>query len=216
MVRQGLRSFLNQENDFQVVAEAEDGRQAVAMADAHTPDVIVMDFAMPLLNGMEAMRQILRKNRLVKVVILSAHNDEAYVRQVIELGASGYLIKQSAATTLTSAIRKVVLGELVFSPELLPFNTFIPGDRTRMKGSCTDTKAPRLTSRETEVLQLVAEGKANKQSAALLNISMKTVEKHRQNVMRKLGIHDTAGLTRYAIGHGIAEPLHLDAPDDLR
>jgi len=203
IVRDGLSSLIDAEAGFQVVAQAENGRQAVQLAQKHTPDVIVMDIAMPLLNGLEATRQILKFNPKSKVLILSAHSDEAYVAKARSLGASGFLLKQIAAHSLPEAIRKVNQGLQVFSPEIAKR---LHQERQRLKARGElETKAvsKELTSRETEVLQLVAEGKANKQTAAELNISIKTVEKHRQSLMGKLNIHETAGLTRYAIAEGI-------------
>lgn len=205
IVREGLRSLLELEKDISVVGEAENGRQAVELADRLRPDVIVMDIAMPLLNGMEATRQILRDHPQTRIIILSAHGDEAYVEQVIRLGASGYLVKQITAQILPEAIRRVHRGETCFSPAVggSPVQNLqkglAPGSPKPMLGTAS------LTSREMEVLQLVAEGAANKQIAAELHISIKTVEKHRQSLMNKLNIHDTAGLTRFAISAGIIE-----------
>ena len=205
IVREGLRTLLELEQDISVVGEAENGRQAVELAERLRPDVVVMDIAMPLLNGMEATRQILRDQPGTRIVILSAHGDEAYVERVASLGASGYLVKQITARILPEAIRKVHRGETYFSPAAdgnLVQNLqggLDPGGPNPILGAAS------LTSREMEVLQLVAEGAANKQIAAELHISIKTVEKHRQSLMNKLDIHDTAGLTRFAISAGIIE-----------
>jgi DNA-binding NarL/FixJ family response regulator len=163
-----------------------------------------MDIAMPLLNGLEATRQIRLAVPATKVLILSAHSDDAYVEHVAALGAAGYLIKQTAVHTLKEAIREVHRGKIFYSPAVakrFAKRHVEPLDRKNR----IHANAPGLTVREAEVLQLVAEGKANKQVAALLGISIKTVEKHRQHLMDKLNIHDTAGLTRYAIGAGIVE-----------
>lgn len=205
IVREGLLALLKLEDDIEVVGEAENGRQAVAMTRKLGPAVVVMDIAMPLLNGLEATRQILQALPATKVLILSAHSDEAYVEQVMALGASGYLIKQTAAHVLPEAIRKVHKGNNFFSPVIsrrLNHHQL----KARARGDLPTEKTDvHLSSREIEVLQLIAEGKANKETAEELHISIKTVEKHRQSLMEKLNIHNTAGLTRYAIAAGIIE-----------
>ncbi len=204
IVREGLLALLKLEADIEVIGEAESGRQAVALASKLSPDVIVMDIAMPLLNGLEATRQILQSNPSTKVLILSAHSDDAYVEQVMALGASGYLIKQTAAHILPGAIRDIHKGKTIFSPSISKRRKNHE-KKAHDRGDLPGKGAAQLTSRETEVLQLVAEGKANKETAEELKISVKTVEKHRQSLMEKLNIHDTAGLTRYAIATGIIE-----------
>ena len=205
IVREGLRALLNSEKDIEVVGEAENGRIAMEMAMKLKPSVVVMDIAMPLLNGLEATRQILRAAPATKVLILSAHSDDAYVEHVMALGASGYLIKQTAAHVLPNAIRTVIKGGAFFSPAIsrrLQHHQ----KQALARGELGKKQEPvHLTSREVEVLQLIAEGKANKQTADELHISIKTVEKHRQSLMEKLNIHDTAGLTRHAISAGIIE-----------
>lgn len=205
VVRQGLRAILSAENDIQVVGEASNGRQAVEMTQNLRPDVVVMDIAMPLLNGLEATRQILKLVPTAKVLILSAHSDDEYIDRVIALGAAGYLVKQSSAEFLSKAIREVQKGNLVYSPTVSKRLQNHSNKSSSRNVEFTTNKASRLTPREVELVQLVAEGKANKQIAGELDISIKTVEKHRQALMRKLDIHDTAGLTRYAIGAGIIE-----------
>jgi DNA-binding NarL/FixJ family response regulator len=205
IVREGLSALLKREADMQVIGEAENGRQAVAIAAQLHPDVIVMDIAMPHLNGMEATRQILHDAPQSKVIILSAHSDDAYVEKVMSLGASGYLIKQTAAHVLPEAIRRVHLGKKCFSPTIADRRKH-HRQRAHDRGELRTSKdAPVLTSREVEVLQLIAEGRANKKSAQELHISVKTIEKHRQSLMDKLNIHDTAGLTRHAIAVGMIE-----------
>jgi len=204
VVREGLRSLLESEGDIEVVGEAETGRQAVAMTRKLRPDVVVMDIAMPLLNGMEATRQILKALPGTRVMILSAHGDDAYVEQVAALGAVGYLLKQTSAHILSHAVREVQKGKTFFSPDIAK-RLFPDLQKSSSQARPHKTKGTQLTSREAEVLQLIAEGLANKQVAAELNISVKTVEKHRQRLMEKLRIHDTAGLTRYAIAAGIIE-----------
>ena len=204
IVREGLRALLEAESDFAVVGEAQTGRQAVQLTKRLRPAVVVMDIAMPLLNGLEATRQILRVVPATRVLILSAHSDDEYIRQVILLGAAGYLIKQTSADLLAKAIREVERGNSFFSPSIAhrvhDLYPPAPDGRAAVKKGKTV-----LSSREVEVLQLIAEGKANKQVAAELGISIKTVEKHRQHLMDKLDLHDTAGLTRYAIAAGIIE-----------
>ena len=204
IVREGLRALLKLEHDIEVVGEAENGRQAVTLAAQLCPDVIVMDIAMPLLNGLEATRQILQNAPTTKVLILSAHSDDAYVEQVMSIGAKGYLIKQTAANILPAAIREVHKGKTCVSPSISQRRKY-HDKKAHERGDLPGKATVLLTSRETEVLQLVAEGKANKETATELQISVKTVEKHRQSLMEKLNIHDTAGLTRYAISSGIIE-----------
>jgi DNA-binding NarL/FixJ family response regulator len=203
VVRQGFRKMLELENDIEIVGEAQDGRQAVAMVKKLVPSVVLMDIAMPLLNGLEATRQILKAAPTTKVVMLSAHNDDAYVEEATNSGAVGFLIKQSSAQNVCEAIREVQKGKTYFSPTVarrLQQQNGSPHNRNGVR-----KKRASLSSREMEVLQLIAEGKANKESASELGISIKTVEKHRENLMSKLNIHDTAGLTRYAISAGIIE-----------
>jgi DNA-binding NarL/FixJ family response regulator len=204
IVRQGLCALLRADGGFKLVGEARNGREAVELARTHRPDVILMDLAMPVLNGLEATCQILATNPAAKVVILSAHSEAVYVERMAEVGVAGFLEKQTSAEILAQAIREVAAGRTFCSPAIakhLSTNPSKPRDRDGM----VRANATRLTSRENEVLQLVAEGSANKQIAAELGISIKTVEKHRQHLMDKLNIHDTAGLTRYAIRTGVIE-----------
>lgn len=204
IVREGLRAYLELVDGIKVVGEAANGREAVAMTSKLRPDVVVMDIAMPLLNGLEATRQILRAQPHTKVLMLSAHSDDAYVAQVMALGAAGYLVKQTAAHVLPEAIRKVHKGSSFFSPSISKRRNE-HDKKAHARGDLPGKAAVPLSSREMEVLQLIAEGKANKETAEELHISVKTVEKHRQSLMDKLNIHDTAGLTRYAIAAGIIE-----------
>ena len=205
IVREGLRALLKNERDIEIVAEAGDGRKTLELTRKLKPDVVVMDIAMPLLNGIEATRQILHELPESKVLILSAHSDDAYVEQVMALGAKGYLIKQTAAHVLAESIRRVHQGKTCFSP-VISKRLHHHEQKAKARGDLHAKKdAAHLSSREMEVLQLIAEGKANKETAEELRISVKTVEKHRQSLMDKLDIHDTAGLTRHAIATGIIE-----------
>ena len=204
IVREGFRSLLKAESDIAVVGEAQTGRQAVALAKKLRPAVVVMDIAMPLLNGLEAARQIRKASPGTKVLMLSAHSDDAYVEQAVAFGAVGFLLKQTSAHVVCEAIREVQKGNTFFSPTVAKRLHERDGKPLDQAGRSQSRNA-RLTSREMEVLQLIAEGKANKETAAELGISVKTVEKHREKVMSKLNIHDTAGLTRYAISTGIIE-----------
>jgi DNA-binding NarL/FixJ family response regulator len=205
VIREGLRLLLQAEGDIEVVGEAESGRQAVELTMKLLPQVVVMDIAMPLLNGLEATRQVLKALPATKILVLSAHGDDAYVEQVLRLGAVGYLIKQSSAHVLAKAIREARKGNTFFSPSIS--RRLRDRKERALHGAAGRSKkrGANLTSREVEILQLIAEGKANKQTADELGISIKTVEKHRQNLMSKLDIHDTAGLTRYAIAEGVIE-----------
>jgi DNA-binding NarL/FixJ family response regulator len=212
VVRQGLRALLEAEEDISVVGEAENGRQALQMAQRLQPDVVVMDIAMPLLNGLEATRQLNKEKTRSKVLILSSYSDDEYVQQLTEAGASGYLVKQTAAKDLVMAIREVKKGNAFFSPTISRrLLEHYRGAAAKPAGTVKNTK---LTTREQEILQLIAEGFANKQIAGELFISIKTVEKHRQQLMNKLGIHEVAGLTRYAMNNGVIEAKQRLAPPD--
>ena len=207
IVREGLRNLMTLEADLEVVGEAKTGRQAVALAKKLRPAVIVMDIAMPLLNGLEATRKIRQAIPGAKVLMLSAHSDDAYVDQAIAFGAAGFLLKQTSSHDLTQAIRDVHNGKTFFTPTIAKR---LHQQKLPASGRPLRKRVASLTSRELEVLQLIAEGQPNKQVADELGISIKTIEKHRQNLMQKLNIHDVAGLTRYAIGAGIIESsVHL-------
>jgi len=202
IVREGFRKLLESEEDIEVVGEAQTGRQAVELTRKLRPAVVVMDIAMPLLNGLEATRQIHKAFPATKVVILSAHSDDAYVEQAIAIGAVGFLLKQTSSHDLSNAIREAQKGNTFFSPSI---SKRLHDQKMPAGNGALRKKVASLSSRELEVLQLIAEGKANKETAAELGISIKTVEKHRQNLMAKLNIHEISGLTRYAIGAGIIE-----------
>jgi DNA-binding NarL/FixJ family response regulator len=204
IVREGFRRMLELEADLEIAGEAQNGRLAVALAKKLRPDVVLMDIAMPHLNGLEATRQILKAIPATRVLMLSAHNDDAYVDTAIASGAVGFLLKQSSSHEVCRAIREVHRGKTFFSPAISRrLNRLHP--QSLDSAGLRKKKAVELTSREMEVLQLIAEGRANKETAAELGIGIKTVEKHREHLMEKLDIHDTAGLTRYAISAGIIE-----------
>ncbi|HUS35059.1 MAG TPA: response regulator transcription factor [Verrucomicrobiae bacterium] len=201
-VREGFRKMLELERDFEVVGEAGNGREAMALVRKLRPDVVLMDIAMPRLNGLEATRQMMKGSPSTRVIMLSAHSDDAYLSEATKAGAVGFLVKQSSARSVCEAIREVHKGNRFFSASVKKRLRDL--SLTSKSNSLRDA-GKRLTFRETEVLQLIAEGKANKQTASELGISIKTVEKHRENLMGKLQIRDTAGLTRYAIAVGIIE-----------
>jgi DNA-binding NarL/FixJ family response regulator len=204
IVRQGLRLLIEATGDIKIVGEAKTGREAVLMARNLQPEVIVMDIAMPLLNGLQATRQILKDSPESRVLILSAHSDLEYVEQVVKAGARGYLVKQSSGDVLATAIREVQKGKTFFTPSIAKL---LKDDyqKSRDGVGLRKKRTTELTSREAELLQMIAEGHVNKQIASELVISIKTVEKHRQHLMEKLNIHDIAGLTRFAIATGIIE-----------
>ncbi len=204
IVREGLRSLLEQDDEIDVVGEASTGREAVNLTRKLHPDVVVMDIAMPVLNGFEATRQILRAAPDTRVLVLSAHSDDEYVAHMVAVGAAGYLLKQNSGQALVHAVKEIAGGRGYFSPAIAK-RLREAERRSRESGESGVRPARPLTSREAEVLQLVAEGAANKQIAGELGISIKTVEKHRQQLMDKLNIHDTAGLTRHAIATGVIE-----------
>ena len=196
--------MLKHEPDIEVVGEAETGRQAVQLTRKLCPAVVVMDIAMPLLNGLEATRQIRKAIPDTRVLILTAHNDDAYVQQMTELGVAGFLVKQTSSHVLAAAIREVQKGNTFFSPSIAR-RLHGRDPKSLPRRGQLKKRINRLSPRELEVLQLIAEGKPNKQVAAELGVTFKTVDKHRQHLMSKLDIHDIAGLTRYAISAGIIE-----------
>ena len=202
LFRNGICALLEDEQDMLVVGEAENGRDAVRLADQLKPHVALMDIAMPLLNGLEATRQIKREHPEINVLVLTMYDHEEYFREVLEVGASGYIIKRAAATELVSAIRAVYNGEAVLSPAItrLLLEGYLSRDTHR---EVDDPNA--LSSREREVLQLIAEGKTSREIAELLHLSVKTVQSHRTNLMQKLDLHDRGELIKYAIQKKIIE-----------
>lgn len=205
VVRECLCVMLKLEPDLDVIGEAQNGRMAVSMAPCLKPDVILMDTAMPKLNGLEATRQLVRKLPGARIIILSPNGDDAAVKAAVEAGAVGFLLKHDSAHDVCEAIRRVSGGGIHYSPTVARrFLRMNPLSRVNRSGKRVRL-AVKLTSRETEVLQLIAEGYGNKEIAFELAISIKTVEKHRGQLMRKLDIHNTAGLTRHCIAAGIIE-----------
>jgi two-component system response regulator NreC len=202
LMRAGLRSLLEAEPDMRVIGEAEDGRAACKLAREACPDVVLMDIAMPLLNGLEASRQIHHDCPQVKILVLTMHEDEEYIRQALAAGAMGYLLKDAAADELIQAIRSVIHGELVLSPAI---TRLVVENYLRWGDVQKEADPHGLSRREREVLQLVAEGYSNKQIAGILCISIKTVQSHRMNLMSKLGLHDRADLVKYAIQRKIID-----------
>ncbi len=204
VVREGLRALLVSEPDIVVTGESADGREAIDLARKLHPDVVVMDLALPGMNGIEATRHITRLSPAPRVLVLSTYSHDEFVAKAIEAGTSGYVLKQTATDELIAAIRAVYSGRQFFSPPLAR-RIQRRAEHTSKHGE-PGAKWSSLTGREAEVLQLIADGFSNKEIAAELGISVKTVEKHRQQVMNKLGIHETAGLTRYALGRGQFSP----------
>ncbi len=202
VLREGIRALLEDQPDMSVVGEAEDGRMAAHMAAELRPDVVLMDIAMPRLNGLEATRQIKRDHPEVAVLMLTMHDNEEYVRQVLAAGASGYVLKRAAASELVAAIRAVHRGEAVLSPGItrVLIQDLIGRDSAEHEAAGDD-----LTPREREVLQLIAEGYTSKEIAEMLSLSVKTVQAHRASLMQKLDLHDRGDLIKYAIQKRIIE-----------
>jgi two-component system response regulator NreC len=199
MVRQGLRKVLEERPEWQVVAEAGDGHEAVRLAEVHKPNVAVLDVAMPLLNGIEATRRIVKRVPQTRILVLSMYSDEAYVTQMMKAGATGYLLKDSAGVDLLEAVQSVAQGKSYFSPAVA---RLMLDDYARQRGA-DDDRYESLSDREREIFQLVAEGKANKEIAALLFISLSTVETHRARVMEKLDLHSAAEIVLHAVRRGV-------------
>ena len=197
IVRKGLRYVLQRSQGIEVVGEAQDGREALALAEQLDPDVIVMDIAMPNLNGIDATAQIVKRNPAVGVIMLSVHSDEAYLVRALTAGARGYLLKDSAENDLPRAVQAVSRGRPFFSPAIA--QTLLDDYLRQLQQRDLSDSYELLTDREKEVLQLLAEGKSNKDVATLLNLSVYTVETHRAHLMQKLNLHNTAEIVLYAV-----------------
>jgi two-component system response regulator NreC len=200
IVRQGLKALLNAEPDIEVVGEAADGWAAIQQAETLMPDVVLMDITMPRLNGLEATRRLKKLLPQVKVLVLTVHTNEEYVREILRAGAAGYILKEAAVGELVTAVRAVARGDSFLSPAV---SKIVVEDLARGREWNGDTVFDTLTPREREVLQLIGEGHTNQEIAEILAISVKTVETHRAQLRRKLDIHDRAGLIYYAIRKGL-------------
>jgi len=198
MFRQGLKSLLEREG-LDVIGEASDGREAIRLAQQLNPDVAVVDLVMPLLNGVDAAREITKVSRKTKTILLTMHTEDRYVIEALKAGIKGYVLKTQAASDLVTAVSEVFKGTIYLSPG-------VSGAVVAAYFAKTDLQQPSLTSRERQILQLVAEGKTTKEAASVMGVSIKTAESHRANLMEKLSIHETAGLVRYAIRIGLIRP----------
>lgn len=201
VVRKGLRLLLERQVGFVVVADAADGREAVALAEEHRPDVVVMDVAMPVLNGIEAARQIHAKTPQTAVVFLSMHSDEGYVLKALKAGARAYLLKDSAEYDLINAVKAVAQGKAFFSPAISKM--LVEDYMRQLREREAEDSYELLTPRERQILQLLAEGKTNKETATVLELSPYTIETHRSNILQKLNLHSTAELILYAVRKGV-------------
>lgn len=208
IVRQGIVSLINQEEDLTVVAEAGDGRQAIKLFKEKNPDVVIMDLAMPELNGIEATRFMKKENPGSRIIALSMYSEEEYILKAMDAGVTGYLIKKNAAEDLIRAIRAVYEGKAFLSPEVSKtFMNFYHQMAEKLGTDIKETDKIKLTTRELEVLQLIAEGYTSKKISEKLFITPYTVQRHRERIMKKTDIHDVAGLTRYALEQGIIEQI---------
>ena len=201
VVRQGLRKLLEERPDWEVIAEAGDGREAVRLAEQQKPEVAILDVAMPLLNGIEATRQITKRVPATRVLVLSMHADEAYVTQILQAGATGYLLKDSADVDLLKAVGEAAQGRSFFSPAIA--RVMLDDYVRQLADKGVTDRYESLSEREREIFQLIAEAKTNKEIAALLNVSPSTVETHRAHIMEKLDLHSAAEIVLYAVRRGV-------------
>lgn len=201
ILREGLRALLISEPDFEVVCEAGDGRDAIQCIEMHRPDLILMDLSMPKMNGLEAIREIKKRNQGTRVMALTVHKSEEYILATLQAGADGYLLKDTTQSELVSAIRHILSGKRYLSPGVS--EKVIEGYLEERRIVKTKTTWDTLTKREREILKLIAEGYKNKEIADYLCVSLKTVEKHRTNLMKKLDIHNVATLTAFAMEKGL-------------
>lgn len=208
LFRDGLRALLAAEKDISILGEADSGLNALKLIKKLSPDVVILDLAMPIINGFETMRRMIEIKPSTKFVILTAYCDEDYVDRCLTIGASGFVAKENAYLVLLEAIRKVAAGGTFYCPVVSKVVASLKNSAVQKSQKLDVTRMKGLTGRELQVLGLIAEGASNKQVAASLDISIKTVEKHRQQLMNKLDIHDTAGLTRYAIEIGVLERIN--------
>jgi len=203
IVRDGVRALLALDKDVQVVGEAGGGREAIELARRLAPDVIVMDIAMPDLGGLEATLEIRKERPGARIVVLSQYGDASYVRRFLKAGVSGYVLKKAAGADLVAAIHSVARGGLVLDPEIARDALNNDTSEERIRGASSADEYERLTDREKQVLKLVAEGRSNKDVAALLGISVKTAMSHREHVMEKLRAHNRTDLIKFALRHGV-------------
>ena len=197
IVRKGLRLQLEQNENFEVLGEAADGREAVRMAEELMPDVVIMDIAMPNLNGIQATTQLVKKNPQIGVIILSMYSDETYLTRTLAAGAKGYLLKDSADVDLDRAVQVVAQGKPFFSPAIA--DTLLEDYMRQLQQRGLQDSYDLLTEREKEILQLLAEGRSNKEVAGILNLSINTIETHRTRIMQKLNLHSAADIVLYAV-----------------
>jgi DNA-binding NarL/FixJ family response regulator len=202
IIREGLRSLLEKQPDMAVVGEALNGLGAIKLVTEKKPDIVILDIAMPEMNGVAAARRIFTDHPKVKILALSMHSDHHFVTEMLEAGASGYMLKDSAFGELTNAIRTIISGGLFISPHIAG-NVLEEFARRANPGHPTQRRVTQLSHREKEILQLISEGHSTKEIATKINVSVKTVETHRQHIMQKVGVHNVAALTKYAVREGL-------------
>ena len=203
LVRRGLVTLLSLNSGVEVIAEVGDGRAAIALTLEKRPDIVMMDLSMPNLNGFEAIRQIKKQSPTTKILVLSAYDNEEYVQQTVQIGADGYMLKSTSPEELNSAIKTICSGRQFYSPSVARYAEDARLNKVGMSGDPGSKLLSRLTAREREILQLIAEAHSHQAIAEMLHISVRTVDTHRNNIIQKLGLHDTASLVTYAIKNGI-------------